>query len=88
MNPPTRPAEPEVSQTLKPKQITGEKTLLNKKRIKFFLGGAGPWLASNSYFEVKIYLTENLDLRLLVQSPAMQAFFTPYCKNDAVLDFT
>jgi len=34
------------TQTPKPKQITGEKTLLYKKCIKFFPGSAGPRLAS------------------------------------------
>jgi len=31
MTPPTRPPDPGVTQTPKPKQITGEKTLLYKK---------------------------------------------------------
>jgi len=48
---PTQPPDPGVPQTLKPKQITGEITLLHKKCIKVFLGSAGPWLASKIYIE-------------------------------------
>jgi len=46
VTPSTWLSDPGVPQTPKPKQITGEKTLLYKKCIKFFLGSAGPWLAS------------------------------------------
>jgi len=53
--PPTCPPDPVLPQTPKPKQITGEKTMLYKKcpdgshkLIKFFLGSAGPiWLVIN-----------------------------------------
>jgi len=45
MTPPTRPPDHRVSQTPKPKQITGEETLLHKKCIKFFRAAPGPgWL--------------------------------------------
>jgi len=44
---PTQPPDPGVPQTPKPKQITGEKTFLHKKCIKFFPGSAGPQLASS-----------------------------------------
>jgi len=56
MTPKTWPPDPRVPQTPKPKQITGEKTLLYKKcpdgwrkLIKFFLSSAGAWLASLIY---------------------------------------
>jgi len=37
-----QPPDPGVTQTPKPKQIPGEKTLLFKKCIKFFLPVPGP----------------------------------------------
>jgi len=37
---------PQGTQAPKPKQTTGEKTLLYKKWIEFFPSIAGPWLAS------------------------------------------
>jgi len=43
--PPTLPPDAGYPQTPKPKQITGEKTLLYKKCIKIFPGSAGPRLA-------------------------------------------
>jgi len=51
LTPPTQPPNQRVAQTPKPKQISGEKTLLYKKKwIKFFPGSAGPRLASVQYF--------------------------------------
>jgi len=60
MTTPTQPVDPSVPQTLKPKWVTGEKTLCNikcpdgwPKLIEFFPGSAGARLAS-----VKIKLVE------------------------------
>jgi len=50
---PTWTPDPGVPQTLKPKWVTGEKTLCDvkcpdgwRKLVKFFPGSAGAWLAS------------------------------------------
>jgi len=55
MTPPTRHPDPRVPQPLKPKQITGEKTLLYKKCIKFFSGSTAPRLASKKYFSIQAF---------------------------------
>jgi len=54
MTPPTQPLNPRVPKTLKPKRVTGEKTLCNitcpdgwRKLIKFFLGPG--WLVYNIF---------------------------------------
>jgi len=55
---PTQPLDPRLPQTLKPKWVTGEKTLCNvkspdgwRKLIKFFPGSAGARLASGTIIE-------------------------------------
>jgi len=65
MTPPTRPPDPGVPQTPKPKWVTGEKTLCNvkcpdglRKLIKFFPGSTGARLAS-----IYIYKRDCLLLR-------------------------
>jgi len=62
MTPPTQPLDPRVPQTLKPKWVTGEKTLCNlkcpdgwRKLIKFFPGSAEARMASISYKGMPCY---------------------------------
>jgi len=60
MTPPTRPLDPGVPQTPKPKQVTGEKTLCNvkcpdgwRKLIKNFPGSTGVRLVSHLYIKTR-----------------------------------
>jgi len=66
---PTQPPDIRVPQAPKPKQITGEKTLLYKKCIKFFPGSAGPRLASNNNINMRAEFLSEDCLHLSVYTP-------------------
>jgi len=81
MTTPTRPPDPGVPQTPKPKWITGEKTLCSikcpdgwRKFVKFFLGSAGARLAS-----VLIKLSQRLQSPL--QNQRLQDFILSLTKH-------